>query len=281
MSLKILQLGNGLSFQDLGRPGWARYGIASAGAMDPLSHLAANEILSNHPNDPSLEIALGGAAFRVEENIWLAYHGGPICDDFPSGEARFFKKDDILRFHPSRTGLWGYLATPSGWQCRKQFGSHSRHERSDLGSAIQANEVIFPVQNIGDAFPKIARRFHTIEPHPLPPRKTLRLFNGPHEFPVEARQKLITSAWKISSELDRTGYRLEGPKIPSNGLIKSCPVLPGSIQITSGDQPIVTLNDGPTVGGYPLIALIHPNDLPHFVQHPPGTTIHFTWHEKF
>lgn len=39
-------------------------------------------------------------------------------------------------------------------------------------------------------------------------------------------------------------------------------MLTGSIQVPADGQPIVTLHDGPTLGGYPKIAWIDPRDLP-------------------
>jgi allophanate hydrolase subunit 2 len=52
-------------------------------------------------------------------------------------------------------------------------------------------------------------------------------------------------------------------------------VLTGSIQVPADGQPIVTLHDGPTLGGYPKIAWIDPRDLPRLVQRRSGQPVGF------
>jgi allophanate hydrolase subunit 2 len=54
------------------------------------------------------------------------------------------------------------------------------------------------------------------------------------------------------------------------------PMLLGSIQVPPNGQPIAILNDGPTVGGYPKIALITEESLDQFRQSSPGTKIQFS-----
>ena len=73
------------------------------------------------------------------------------------------------------------------------------------------------------------------------------------------------------------GARLEGAKlvhigtfnIPSEGIAK------GSIQVPGDGQPIVLLNDHPTIGGYPKIAHIITADYDRFIQKQPGSEIIF------
>ena len=60
---------------------------------------------------------------------------------------------------------------------------------------------------------------------------------------------LITSA---------VGLRLEGEALPDVADIDlvSMPMLPGAIQVPAGGQPIVLMPDAPTVGGYPVPAVV-------------------------
>jgi antagonist of KipI len=52
-------------------------------------------------------------------------------------------------------------------------------------------------------------------------------------------------------------------------------VLTGSIQTPPNGQPIVTMRDGPTVGGYPKIALVDEDSLPWLAQCRPGVRFQF------
>jgi allophanate hydrolase subunit 2 len=47
------------------------------------------------------------------------------------------------------------------------------------------------------------------------------------------------------------------------------------VQIPPYGQPVVTLNDGPTVGGYAKIALVEAEDLDRLVQTRPGQRVQF------
>ena len=80
----------------------------------------------------------------------------------------------------------------------------------------------------------------------------------------------------MSSQSDRVGYRLTGnPLKPSATQIISEPVLVGSIQIPANGLPIVTMRDGPTVGGYPKLGLVDAADLSWLAQCRPGTKVKF------
>jgi allophanate hydrolase subunit 2 len=73
------------------------------------------------------------------------------------------------------------------------------------------------------------------------------------------------------------GYRLEGPAIaPSaRATLPSEAACPGAIQIPDGGAPIVLMPDGPTVGGYPKIAVVLRADLRRLAQYLPGREVRF------
>lgn len=143
----------------------------------------------------------------------------------------------------------------------------------------------------------------------------LRVWPGPQwdQFDAESQRRLFETEWQVTSQCDRVGYRLRGdgdarsgvdrpvttsigqasgpPPGPtqaspgsqasaglawSGGSLISEPVLTGSIQVPADGQPIVTLHDGPTLGGYPKIAWIDARDLPRLVQRRSGQPVRFT-----
>ena len=75
----------------------------------------------------------------------------------------------------------------------------------------------------------------------------------------------------------RVGVRLRGGTIdrvddrelPSEGLVR------GAIQVPPGGEPVVMLADHPTTGGYPVIAVVHPDDVAIVAQHSAGSAITF------
>ena len=77
---------------------------------------------------------------------------------------------------------------------------------------------------------------------------------------------------------NRVGVRLEGPRIErvrheellSEGLVT------GALQVPPSGQPILLLNDHPTTGGYPVIGVVHADDLPLVGQLRPGQRLSFS-----
>jgi len=49
----------------------------------------------------------------------------------------------------------------------------------------------------------------------------------------------------------------------------------GTIQVPEGGVPIVTMRDGPTIGGYPKLGVLEPGDLSWLAQCRPGQTVRF------
>ena len=75
-NLRILNPGLQTTIQDLGRPGYQRFGIPVGGALDPVSLRAANTLVGNPPDAAALEIAYLGPTFIVEaESVRLAFFG--------------------------------------------------------------------------------------------------------------------------------------------------------------------------------------------------------------
>ena len=50
----------------------------------------------------------------------------------------------------------------------------------------------------------------------------------------------------------------------------------GAIQVPPDSDPVMLLADHPTTGGYPVIAVVHPDDVAAVAQTPPGGTLRFT-----
>jgi allophanate hydrolase subunit 2 len=95
-------------------------------------------------------------------------------------------------------------------------------------------------------------------------------------FSPKDRGALFQHPWSVASQSDRVGYRLHGTLLSAGqNQIVSEPVLVGSIQVPQNGQPIVTMRDGPTVGGYPKIGLVHADDLSWLAQCRPGVTFQF------
>jgi allophanate hydrolase subunit 2 len=82
----------------------------------------------------------------------------------------------------------------------------------------------------------------------------------------------------VLPDTDRTGVRLRGVRLahrdraelPSEGLVT------GALQVPPSGDPILLLTDRPTTGGYPVVAVVVDEDLPHLGQLLPGDAVTLT-----
>ncbi|PXA04256.1 hypothetical protein DDZ13_06875 [Coraliomargarita sinensis] len=283
MSLKILSPGSGMALQDAGRVGLLRYGVPRGGALDRHAMRAANHLLGNPPDAPVLEILMQGAKLRVQEDAWVALTGADVCPAVPAWTARELKAGEVIECSAKAGGLFAYLAVPGGFQAERWFGSVSADLRIGLGAALKrGDELVFGRKLPPVSTERISRRILVEKMcRRYASNQLFSLLPGPQyeDFSKEARSTLVASEWTVSQHSDRTGYRLEGPSIDVPACIKSEPVLPGSIQVPGSGRPIVTMADGPTVGGYPKIAVFKDADRDRLAQCAPGTQISFQWAE--
>jgi len=82
--------------------------------------------------------------------------------------------------------------------------------------------------------------------------------------------------YRIQAQADRVAYQLQGEAIPeiANTMISE-PMATGAVQITQAGQPIVMMNEHPTIGGYPKIGTVFSLDLYKLAQKPARDTVRF------
>lgn len=253
--------------------------------MDAEAWRRANQLVGNHEPKPSVEILLGGAEFRVLRPCRLAI-AGP--GGFPGGSsfvARRFQAGETLRIGPAAEGVWSYLAVGGGFSGPEFLGSISAYPRGGVGGILGVGSVlkagpassVQPHPSLGDSYlPEGERPDYSIAP-------VIRLWPGPQWewFPEASRQTFLQTEWSVSSRSDRVGYRLEGARleVPGGELISE-PVLPGAIQVPPGGEPVVLMRDAPTIGGYPKIAIVEPEDLSRLAQVGPGSRLRWEFQNE-
>ena len=280
-TIEILSTGVGLSIQDFGRPGWRRFGVPPGGAMDRCSAAAANRLLGNRTDAPVLEVLMQGAKLRIVEDTWIAVAGADLGCAIAPWTASFVEAGTVLHFPVNQSGLWAYLAVPGGFEAEHWFGSASVDARNGLGQPLQKGSMLSAMTG-GDAsrYDRVGRRILSLDlQRDFSSSMVFECLPGPQfeSFSVEARDQLVDSEWTVSARSDRTGFRLKGPKLDVPDSILSEPVLPGSFQVPSNGQPIITMVDGPTVGGYAKLAILREADIDWLAQCRPGTKVIFKW----
>jgi biotin-dependent carboxylase-like uncharacterized protein len=284
MSLEIVSLGSGVALQDGGRLGWRRYGVPLGGAMDRHAMRSANHLLGNRPDAPVLEILLQGTVLEARDAVWVALAGADSCRAHSACTAFPVRAGERLEFSKKAAGLFAYLAVPGGFVADRWFGSVSVDLRNGMGAVLKPGDVL----SLVTAEPAVStngvsRRLLVEEQRrSYDSREVFRLLPGPQFelFSRPAVEALVASEWTVSAQSDRSGYRLDGPSLDVPDSIPSEPVLPGSFQVPGNGQPIITMVDGPTVGGYPKIAVLKDADLDRLAQCRPGVQLCFQWAES-
>lgn len=278
--IKIVRRGMGISLQDFGRAGLAQYGVPPSGVMDRHAVTWINRLLDNPPDAPVLEILMQGVHLEVLNTCWLVIGGADARCNFPRWRIIRAHAGESIVFPVNQSGLWSYIAVEGGFVAPRLLGSASTYARGGIGRELVAGQALaadaadrihLPKQVVGRLIAHDEQRDYNHPP-------TLRVWRGPQwsQFSAQDQASFFQQAWTVSPRSDRVGYRLEGSRLAAEQeQIISEPVLVGSIQVPPGGEPIVTMRDGPTVGGYPKLGLVDPDDLSWLTQCRPGVPFRF------
>jgi antagonist of KipI len=244
--IRVLSPGFQTTVQDLGRFGYAHFGISASGAADPLALRAGNLLVGNAENAAALEMTLVGGSFEFETDAVIAFTGSDFGAGLPLWTAVEIKAGGTVRCGATRSGARGYLAVRGGIGVPKVMGSSSVHVVTGVGGRpLRAGDAL----PIGDAAIRRPRTGPGRAPEFLR-TGPLRVTPGPqaHWF----SDALYAAAYQVAEESNRMGIRLRGPAIPSPAghmLTEGVPL--GAIQIPPDGQPIILFVEHQTTGGYP------------------------------
>ena len=278
--LRVTDRGLGGTLQDRGRFGWRKYGVPSSGVMDDHAASWANRLLDNPANATMAELLLQGAKFAMLRDAWVAITGADVNANVPLWRPVRLKAGDRIELGQNRTGRWTYLAVVGGFDGAEFLGSRSAYVRGNIGYALGDGDVLLkqegkpfslPAGIAGRTIPSLERRDYDHPP-------ALKVWPAPQMdlFGEKQRERFFGALWIVSPQSDRVGYRLAGTPIESPpGQLLSEPVRVGTIQVPENGMPIVTMRDGPTVGGYPKLGVLDPSDISWLAQCRPGQQVRF------
>jgi biotin-dependent carboxylase-like uncharacterized protein len=276
-----------LTVQDLGRTGHRAAGVAPSGAMDRSACRAVNAAVGNTPGAAVLEWAVAGGVLRFDVATTIALGGASVVatvDDVPAspGPPIAVRAGAELRVAQFVRGRFLYIGVAGGIDVPLVLDSRSTNIVAGFGG-MEGRRL-----RCGDVLPGGPTR-PTAEGAMLPGNVdhvrgdsggVIRVVRGPQAdlFGEEAWTIFLGATYTVSRASDRMGYRLDGPALRHDAAaaLPSEPVCEGAVQVPDGGAPIVLMNDGPTIGGYPKIAVITTADLGVFAQRTPGEAVRFS-----
>ncbi len=271
--------------QDRGRFGYQRYGIPSSGAMDFFALESGNILVGNPRDSAAIEIISGDFVVRFNDEFRIAVTGAQAevslnGEKIEEWHTLRVESGDCLEIGKVKKGYVTYLCISGGVDVPVVFGSRSTYVRMKLGGYLgrklkKGDELeigkpsSFTYLMVDDSILKLI----------YSPRK-IRVLLGPerNRFSREALQRFLSSVYRITSESDRMGYRLEGPPIHAkrghHGIISNG-IATGAIQVPASGKPIMMMVDHQTIGGYAKISTVISADLPLLAQMKAGDEIEF------
>ncbi|WP_033290447.1 biotin-dependent carboxyltransferase family protein [Amycolatopsis jejuensis] len=270
--------------QDLGRGGYYSMGLPPSGALDRYSHLCANALVGNAPGAATLEITMTGPELHFRDRTTIAVTGGTAdlrisgCPR-PGWTTHAVGPDETVHIGPISAGARAYLAVRGGIGTPPVLGSRSTYVSAGIGgptgTALHAGDVLPCGDDLAGREPPCGVSIdHRLRPCPGA-ASPIRFVEGlcHHRFRPESVTAFRDQAFTVTPVSDRTGYRLEGPKLdfadrtppfgagdnPSNVVDVGYPV--GSLQVPNGDQVICLLRDAVTGGGYATLGTIVSTDI--------------------
>ena len=283
---EIKKSGPMTTVQDMGRYGYQKFGMPVAGAMDSFSFKMANLLLGDDQNNAVLEFTFQGPEIEFKEDSIISITGANAQPQINGRNASmwrslYVKKGNLLSFSGLGSGFRGYIAVKGGINVPKVMGSRSTYLRGSLGGyngrRLKEGDILETAFSVDK--PSFRERYLPDSYIPQYNDKKIRVIMGPQDdhFTEKGIRQFLSEEYRISSQADRMGYRLEGPAIEhkESADIISDGIVPGAIQVPGHGRPIIMLADRQTTGGYTKIATVVSVDLCKLVQMKPGRKIRF------
>jgi antagonist of KipI len=295
MSLRVLRPGVLTTVQDGGRHGLQHLGVVPGGAMDPVSLALANALVGNAAGEAALEITLLGPDLVVPAGTLVALCGARFDarldgEPLPLYRPVLVDTESRLAVGRARLGSRGYLAVAGGIAAPPVLGSRSTFLPARFGGlegrALRAGDELPLAANAAELARDRSRKSKQGTADPvaaltLPDAEPIvvRAMEGRHfeVFAPAARRAFFETAWKVSTDSNRMGYRLEGPALARARAVEilSEPTCLGTVQVPADGLPIALMADHQTTGGYPKIAEVASAEVPRLAQLKAGGAVRF------
>jgi biotin-dependent carboxylase-like uncharacterized protein len=274
--IEIVRPGPFATIQDLGRPGQAALGVGASGAADRRALRLANRLVGNPEDAAGIEITLGGFVARFDRLARVAVTGAPCESSVGMYAPAYLRAGEELRLGTPSAGLRTYLAVAGGIDVPPVLGSRATDTLAGLGPERLREGARLPLGAVRGDPPGV-------DSAPVAPPEAdpvLRLLPGPRAdwFTDDALELLVREPFTVTQDADRVGIRLDGPELerrdPGREL-RSEGMVEGALQVPPNGRPVLFLADHPVTGGYPVIAVVEPEDVPAAAQVRPGARVRF------
>lgn len=295
MSLEILNPGVQSLIQDSGRFGLARYGVPRSGAFDHAAYAQGNLLVGNNvpgvfepdPGPAVIEVLLGGLRVQTDREVLVAVTGA--CGALTVLDHDTDDKREVQPHRPfvltagsrlhigaPRVGIRAYLAVAGGITTAYVLGSRSTDTSSGIGPAPLGKGQLVPT-GTRDMTLKSKAQLQLEAQNQPDFAGVVTFLPGPHTNLLEGGANALSTVegWTVNPTSGRSGVRLTPANLnqrvrTATATLPSEATLAGAIQALPSGELVVLGPDGPTTGGYPVVAVLDRNALDSIAQARPG-----------
>ncbi len=302
--VRIIRSGLCSTVQDTGRARFRHLGVALGGAMDLMMHKLANQLVGNTAALATIEMTLTGDEVEFGADTLIAITGADMtpvicCRDagsqpVPQHCPVAIPAGSRLCFQAARRGCRSYMAIAGGVDVPVVMESRSTALSAAFGGhrgrKLAAGDEL-PIGVPSDSGDRILAQLSSsgvstqprwfVRPFALPNPNVavLRIVAGTHTSCLDPSElsRFFDSAFRVSSQSDRMGYRLTDHQISleQREELLSEGTVPGTIQLPPDGNPILLMSDCAPTGGYPRIGHVISADLGGAAQLRPGQSVGF------
>lgn len=277
--IEVIKSGLATSVQDLGRNGFAAYGVPQSGTMDRYSAKIANLLVGNSENDALLEITQLGPKLKFHAKALVAVSG--LKAEIRLNEERIqmnepfvVEKGADLEIKRITSGTRAYLSVFGGLQTKMMLGSRSMYEGVTAQSRIKKGDFLTISAFMGSKVNSLSSIRFEREDYAT---NKIIVFPGP-EFDLlseKSKDDLIHNEFTISNDSNRMAYLVEEKLVNKLKSILTGPVVPGTVQLTAGGKLILLMCDCQVTGGYPRVLQLSEKSMNVLAQKKAGEKIMF------
>lgn len=241
MSARIARLLGLATLQGPPTTGRRKFGVPPGGAFDQEALRAANALVGNPPDLLTIELS--------NAPIELVLHPPRLIAVVGLDRANRAEIAERLEIPASRVSPRSYVAVQGGWM-------------GEGGQTMRLGDTLEWGRAQGD--PRAPAPIGSFRVGPI------QIALGPQPIVDVTGQP-----FRVSVASDRVGIRLDGlPPMEIPELVSE-PACVGAIQLTPSGQLIVIGPDGPTIGGYPKVAVVKAHEIDRLAHLPPGREVIF------
>ena len=289
MSITVKRPGILTTVQDLGRHGFNRFGVNPGGACDRAAARLLNTLLANNDSAAVIETHFPAVEMVFDSKKDFAVGGADFTPTLNGKEIQNWRiytasKGDVLKFKGKRIGSRAYIAVTGGFRVPDWLGSSSTNLLASSGGfegrSLKTGDAI-KIARADNPWGRAGKGLSASLVPPYSASPTVRVIESGETSYIskETRRTFESSAFKVTQDSDRMGYRLQGPKLSTkrkHEMVTSAATF-GTVQLLPDGQLVVLMADHQTTGGYPRIATVIATDLPLLAQLGPGDKIRFQY----